>query len=296
MHFVRARSEALRRRPAVPLDRFGEAPSNAFGAGASAGAGYDTRALSRPPPMYVDTVDEINRYVDAIEKKMSDLKKVHNDRLLLQFDNREGEKDREIDILTGFITQNFSLAGAKLKTILTKEKSNKLDPDSKIRKNIQRSLASKLQSLSQEFRTMQKTYLDQLKKFKGGGSFTSLIGETPKEETKEEDTGFTTSQLMDLMSAEELATERDQEIKKICESIEQLSVVFKELAALVIDQGTIIDRIDYNMEQAVERTTAGLSELKKAEEHQKSSRPLKCMVLLVVLIVVMVIILLVRKA
>ncbi len=35
---------------------------------------------------------------------------------------------------------------------------------------------------------MQKTYLDQLKKFKGGGSFTSLIGETPKEETKEEDT------------------------------------------------------------------------------------------------------------
>ncbi len=69
---------------------------------------------------------------------VSDLKKVHNDRLLLQFDNREGEKDREIDILTGFITQNFSLAGAKLKTILTKEKSNKLDPDSKIRKNIQR--------------------------------------------------------------------------------------------------------------------------------------------------------------
>ena len=213
-----------------------------------------------------------------------------------------------------------------------------------------RSLASKLQSLSQDFRGMQKTYLDQLKKFKGGGSFSSLIGESStREETTEEDTvgrwlslgglfrrdvavnslctcllggqGFTTSQLMDLMSAEELATERDQEIRKICQSIEELSIVFKELAALVIDQGTIIDRIDYNMEQAVERTTAGLEQLKKvalrtflataacrcrcntvlvwfvlqAEEHQKSSRPLKCMVLLVILIVIMVIILLVKK-
>ena len=27
------------------------------------------------------------------------------------------------------------------------------------------------------------------------------------------------------------------------------ATVFKELAAMVIDQGTIIDRIDYNMEQ-----------------------------------------------
>ena len=70
MHFVRARSEALRRRPAVPLDRFGEAPTNAFGAGAPSAAGaYDTRQLARPPPLYVDTVDEINRIIDAIEKK-----------------------------------------------------------------------------------------------------------------------------------------------------------------------------------------------------------------------------------
>lgn len=32
-------------------------------------------------------------------------------------------------------------------------------------------------------------------------------------------------------------------------SIEDLSTIFKELAVLVIDQGTILDRIDFNMEQ-----------------------------------------------
>ncbi len=69
---------------------------------------------------------------------MLDLKKVHEDRLLQQFDNLESEKDREIDILTGHITQNFNVAGAKLKSIISKERGNKLDPESKIKKNIQR--------------------------------------------------------------------------------------------------------------------------------------------------------------
>ena len=79
---------------------------------------------------------------------MKDLKKVHNDRLLLQFDERESEKDREIDILTGYITQHFNVAGAKLKTIISKEKGNKLDPDSKIRKNIQRCVRNLLPGIS----------------------------------------------------------------------------------------------------------------------------------------------------
>ncbi len=35
----------------------------------------------------------------------------------------------------------------------------------------------------------------------------------------------------------------------LAKSIEELSVIFKELAVLVIDQGTVLDRIDYNMEQ-----------------------------------------------
>ena len=36
-----------------------------------------------------------------------------------------------------------------------------------------------------------------------------------------------------------------------------------ELAVLVIDQGTILDRIDFNMEQVVERTQEGLVQLGK---------------------------------
>ena len=44
-----------------------------------------------------------------------------------------------------------------------------------------------------------------------------------------------------------------------------------------------MDRIDYNMELVVERTKQGITELETAEKHQKSSRPLKCMLFLIFL-------------
>ena len=46
------------------------------------------------------------------------------------------------------------------------------------------------------------------------------------------------------------AEERDREVRNILQSISDLTNIMRDLSVLVIDQGTILDRIDYNMEQA----------------------------------------------
>ena len=65
--------------------------------------------------------------------------------------------------------------------------------------------------------------------------------------------------------------------------IEELATIFKELAVLVIDQGTILDRIDYNIEQAADRVGAAVVELNKANEYQKKSKTMMCIYLLLLL-------------
>lgn len=82
------------------------------------------------------------------------------------------------------------------------------------------------------------------------------------------DEGFSDEQMHELATAEEDADERMREIQRIAKSVEDLAVLFKELATLVVEQGTILDRIDHNMETAVEATQKGVVELQDAEKYQ----------------------------
>ncbi len=82
--------------------------------------------------------------------------------------------------------------------------------------------------------------------------------------------------------------QREAEIQNIVKSIEELAQIFKELAVLVIDQGTILDRIDFNMENAVEHVQQGIGELDKAEVYQKNAMTVKCITVLVLLIIIMI--------
>ncbi len=64
---------------------------------------------------------------------------------------------------------------------------------------------------------------------------------------------------------------------------------------MVVDQGTLLDRIDYNVEQTTVRVKSGLTHVQKAERYQRSDRKMQCVVCLSVAIVVLLLLIIVLK-
>ena len=225
-----------------------------------------------------------------------ELSGLHTKRLMVNFESDEAQQEAQIDRCTGEITKVFRHAEGILKQFGSQAKDPSISPAERtVRQNSLRSLAKKLQGLSGSFRGSQKEYMSRVKDQKSGGGSKEFDFLNSKAATEsQEDFGFNQSQLQILDDTEELVQSRDAEINRIAKSIEELAQIFKELAVLVIDQGTILDRIDYNMEQVLENTKEGMTHLKKAEDNQKSSMPTKCIILLCLLIAIMIIVLVVK--
>lgn len=70
---------------------------------------------------------------------------------------------------------------------------------------------------------------------------------------------------------------------------------FQDVARLIVEQGTILDRIDFNIEQTDMRVKSALQSVKKAENYQQKNRKMMCIVVLSGAIIFFVILLLLFK-
>jgi len=83
--------------------------------------------------------------------------------------------------------------------------------------------------------------------------------------------------------------QREREIEQIAQGIIDLSNIFQELQTMVIDQGTMLDRIDYNVERMATDVKEADKELKVATTYQKKTTKRKVILLLIILVVGMII-------
>ena len=97
-----------------------------------------------------------------------------------------------------------------------------------------------------------------------------------------------------LETIEVESQDRMKEIVRVAQSINELASLFRELNVLVIEQGTILDRIDYNVEQTVARVKSGVADLDKADDISKKAITAKCIGAMIVVVVILVIALIIR--
>lgn len=89
-----------------------------------------------------------------------------------------------------------------------------------------------------------------------------------------------------------LAQHREEEVTKIVKSIYDLNDIFKDLGHMVHEQGTIMDRIDYNVEQTQTRVSEGLRQLQRAEMYQRKNRKM-CIILILAAVTFLMLLLLI---
>jgi t-SNARE complex subunit (syntaxin) len=73
----------------------------------------------------------------------------------------------------------------------------------------------------------------------------------------------------DLLTPDLDLRQRDRELTEIAKNIASLAELFKDLSALVIDQGTLLDSVEYNIEQTAVQMSEAVKELDMATRYAR---------------------------
>lgn len=249
----------------------------------------------RSPPKWVDGVDEIQYDVGRIKQKMRELASLHDDKHL----NRptlddSSEEEHAIEITTQEVTQLFHRCQRAVQALPSRARRACSEQEEQLLRNVVASLAQALQELSASFRHAQSDYL---KRMKNREERSQHFFDTPVPLMDDGDDaalygqGFTDDQLVLVEQNTLVVEEREREICQIVQSISDLNEIFRDLGAMIVEQGTVLDRIDYNVEQSCVKTKDGLKQLHKAEQYQKKNRKMLVILILVAIIVVLIVVL-----
>nr|CAD2209433.1 unnamed protein product [Meloidogyne enterolobii] len=87
-------------------------------------------------------------------------------------------------------------------------------------------------------------------------------------------------QIQQILENEHVTKVREMEILKISRSILEMNGIFKDIASMIVDQGTILDRIDYNVEHSSTKIKSAMESVQKAEKYQRGNKKMHLIVLL----------------
>lgn len=223
------------------------------------------------PPRWVESEEQIEEHLEEIktklemlERSLKDIKQNHI------FSNKDDIPYDKITNANHEIINLIKTSEGNLRDIehysqnnLKNSKADN-DVDEVVRKNVHYSLAIQLRDVTQRAKKFEKEFL-------------RMVREQCKQDMDDlennalDDDDFEDGKV-EMKFHKRIQDARSKEIEDIVTSTNELAALFKELSVLVIDQGTILDRIDAHIEQSLHQTKKGNQHLKEAKKASESSR------------------------
>ncbi|XP_057366223.1 syntaxin-1A-like isoform X1 [Daphnia carinata] len=243
-------------------------------------------------------VNEIRENIDKIQANVEEVKKKHS--AILSAPQTDEKVKQELEDLMADIKKTANKVRSKLKVIEQniehEEQTNKSSADLRIRKTQHSTLSRKFVEVMTEYNRTQTDYRERCK-----GRIQRQLEITGRTTTNEEleemlEQGnpavFTQGIIMETQQARQTLADieaRHADIMKLENSIRELHDMFMDMAMLVENQGEMIDRIEYNVEHAVDYVQTATQDTKKALKYQSKARRKKIFIIICVSVTLVIV-------
>ena len=143
----------------------------------------------------------------------------------------------------------------------------------KIKENMRQNILTEINSFSKKFKLEQEIFSKKSKELNiennEKSSYIELNDISTNSSDINENNNINNDNFLMKEEPDQLIEARDIELDKISKKMNNLQELFKDLNIIVIEQGTILDRIDYNIDFAFENVKKGKKKITQANESHK---------------------------
>ena len=222
-------------------------------------------------PQYMEVYDQCNNLLKDVEVEFNKCKDEQQKRIVPSFNEVESELiDQNIQYISNKMTQKLKKCKYLAKELKAYLVNSYLHDNIKI--NMYQNLLNRLADAARSLQRNEELYLQKFREFGANESFFSnnnnIINNNNYDsiETTQTQNFYTNSSEKKV----DIGKERTKELDQMVNTVLELKKIFEEVSNMVIFQGTILDRIDYNTYQARHNIRRGNREMEEAHERLKS--------------------------
>ncbi|CAH8446707.1 unnamed protein product [Schistosoma margrebowiei] len=230
---------------------------------------------------FFSQVEEIRNLIERVQSLVDNVKNKHSD--ILSSPNQDEATKAQLEDAMAEIKTIAHKVRAKLKqmemNIEYDENSDRTSADLRIRKTQYSTISRNFIEVMTDYNKAQVAFRDACKnriKRQMEIAERKISNEELEDMLESGNPAIFTQEIMtDTQQAKQSLADieaRHQDIMKLEKSIKELHDMFMDMAMLVESQGEMIDRIEYNVEQAVDYIESAKADTKKAVKYQSSAR------------------------